>query len=526
MASRRIFFLSSWYVFVNLLIFTSDALSIYGQEVVDNCPFKTGNGYGDGRAISVGEVVSLDTGRWELQLKGAGRTPFCRGADGRAVLRSSVREFLASEAMHALDVATTRALSLVVSDSETVKRPWYSGETKSDAVPQMDDPRLATFPPETRRALLGQLAQQMRDPDQMRNESIAITCRVAPSFIRVGHLELFSRRARRASVDSIAHRQLEQLARHALWREFPAQRATGDNAPLQPQLLAMLREASRRMSILTADWLRVGFCQGNFNSDNCLVAGRTMDYGPFGFVERFEPLWCMWVGGGRHFGFLNQPEAGTKNVATLVKALSPLLDSQGKAEAEEVAEQHHQNAVVASYNVWARKLGLPESNPGVPTLVAGLFQLMEETQADFTLVWRQLAEVVDTGLVSSLSEGLLLSPFLDKDAFYSPLTSAGRNGWAVWLRVYLDALGPDADRATVAATMRAVSPKYVPREWMLKAAYDAANATPPDYGPLKELHQLFTQPYAEQKDFEAKYYRRAPSSVYEGVGQGGVAYMS
>merc|ERR1719326_2088437 len=136
---------------------TPYALSIMGQAMYDNCPFGTGNGYGDGRAISIGEVVAPSGQRWEMQLKGGGRTPFCRGADGRAVLRSSLREFLASEAMHFLRVPTTRALSLVVSRTETTKRPWYSG-ARDDAVPapsiSEDDPRLAKFPPQVRKQLI------------------------------------------------------------------------------------------------------------------------------------------------------------------------------------------------------------------------------------------------------------------------------------------------------------------------------------------------------------------------------------
>ena len=145
------------------------ALSIYGQEMVQNCPFKTGNGYGDGRAISVLEVLLAKDQRWEFQLKGGGTTPYCRGGDGRAILRSSIREFLVSEAMAELGVPTTRALCLYVSQSETISRPWYSPNAKT------------------------------QDPDRMVNEPAAITTRVAPSFLRVGQLELFGRRAKKTN---------------------------------------------------------------------------------------------------------------------------------------------------------------------------------------------------------------------------------------------------------------------------------------------------------------------------------------
>ena len=149
------------------------ALSIFGTEYNQQCPFQTGNGYGDGRAVSVLEAV-IKSRRWEMQLKGGGRTPYCRGADGRAVLRSSVREFLAQEHMHALGVPTSRSLSLYVSKTEKVKRPWYSEGSRS------------------------------QDPDMLISEAVAISTRVAPSFIRVGQLELFGRRARKKERKRVA----------------------------------------------------------------------------------------------------------------------------------------------------------------------------------------------------------------------------------------------------------------------------------------------------------------------------------
>ena len=169
---------------------TGYALSIYGQEMVNNCPFRTGNGYGDGRAISVLEVLLADGQHWEFQLKGGGTTPYCRGGDGRAVLRSSIREFLASEAMAALRVPSTRALCLFVSGSETVRRPWYSPGAKTE------------------------------EPDRMVDEPAAITTRAAPSFLRVGQVELFGRRARH-NAHPRALAELEAIFLHALDREYP-----------------------------------------------------------------------------------------------------------------------------------------------------------------------------------------------------------------------------------------------------------------------------------------------------------------
>ena len=164
------------------------ALSIFGTEYDQQCPFQTGNGYGDGRAVSVLEAV-INGRRWEMQLKGGGRTPYCRGADGRAVLRSSVREFLAQEHMHALGVPTSRSLSLYVSKTEKVRRPWYSQGSRS------------------------------KDPDRLISEAVAISTRVAPSFIRVGQLELFGRRARKKEHPK-AMEELEKIVLHLIDREY------------------------------------------------------------------------------------------------------------------------------------------------------------------------------------------------------------------------------------------------------------------------------------------------------------------
>ena len=167
---------------------TGYALSIYGTEYYQQCPFGTGNGYGDGRAVSILEA-DINGQHWEMQLKGGGQTPYCRGADGRAVLRSSVREFLAQEHMHALGVPTSRSLSLYTSQTETVKRPWFNPGSQS------------------------------RDPEVMIEEAVAITTRVAPSFLRVGQVELFGRRARKNEHPE-AMEELEQIVLHLIDREY------------------------------------------------------------------------------------------------------------------------------------------------------------------------------------------------------------------------------------------------------------------------------------------------------------------
>jgi len=269
------------------------ALSIYGTEYYDQCPFKTGNGYGDGRAISVLEVVTGGK-RWEMQLKGGGKTPYCRGADGRAVLRSSVREFLAQEHMHALGVPTSRSLSLYTSKTETVQRPWYREDSHS------------------------------WDPDVMVSEAVAISTRVAPSFIRVGQVELFARRARK-NEHSKAKEELEKLVLHLMDREYSD--VIDESLSLPEKVVLLALEFRTRLTSLVSNWIRVGYCQGNFNSDNTAVGGFTLDYGPFGFIDMFDPNYQSWTGGGRHFAFLNQPTAAMRNFHSFCTSLAPLLVS-------------------------------------------------------------------------------------------------------------------------------------------------------------------------------------------------------
>lgn len=253
---------------------TPYALSIMGTRYTNNCPYGTGDGYGDGRAVSIGEFNGA-----ELQLKGAGRTPFCRGADGRAVLRSSIREFLASEAMHHLGVPTTRALSLVVSETDTVQRPWYREDSLFGSGPSVideNDPRLAQYSEEERQQIVRQVRRQYKsDPDVMVSESAAITCRVCRSFTRIGHIDLFARRAEKASMvaseatnarfytGSQEWKELEQIIWHACYREFRDTAFTPykDNNDIESAATVLLNESAKKLASMVGNWIRVGFAQ-------------------------------------------------------------------------------------------------------------------------------------------------------------------------------------------------------------------------------------------------------------------------
>jgi len=451
---------------------TGYALSIYGTEYNRQCPFGTGNGYGDGRAVSVLEAV-VGERRWEMQLKGGGRTPYCRGADGRAVLRSSVREFLAQEAMHALGVPTSRSLSLYVSKTDTVRRPWYSEGSRSF------------------------------EPDTMVAEAVAISTRVAPSFLRVGQLELFGRRARNQAHPQ-ALQQLEDIVLHAIDREYAT--AIDSELPTEDKVVRLAEEFRGRLIALVTHWIRVGFCQGNFNSDNCAVGGFTLDYGPFGFCDAFDPQFQSWTGGGQHFSFWNQPVAALRNYESFCTALRPLLEAHPvhlqKVDALRAGFSKAAQSELEA--MWAAKLGLDQFHEQAFQTLA---QLMMETTVDYTIFFRELSSIPDS-----------IEPL--KQSFYTQPSDSLESRWQNWHRDWRQQLGDDP--AAKRTSMKQVNPKYALREWLLAPAYQQAARG--DYSLLRELQTVMATPYAEQSEaVEARYYRLRP---HEFSNLGGVSQMS
>ena len=547
---------------------TPYALSIMGQRYyTNNCPYGTGHGYGDGRAISIGEVFGQ-----ELQLKGAGTTPFHRGADGRAVLRSSLREFLASEAMHYLGVSTTRALSLVVSETETVQRPWYATNNNdnddndsnllSRLPSSLDDARLAQYPVEQRQQILRQLRQQKSDPNILVTEKTAMTCRVARSFVRIGHLDLFARRCEqqqqqpspqytRATDDddttptrydttTLAWKELEEMVWHACFREF---KETAYDPYYQSKDIAaaatvLLEESADRIATMVAEWVRVGFTQGNFNADNCLVAGRTMDYGPFGFVEEYHPLFAKWTGSGQHFGFMNQPNAGYANYNVLVASVVPVIiaatNHNQSDDSAAVAKPFLERAAAVFEQkfdqVFRVKLGFAKDQDVGDDVWAALEPLLRDSRVDWTIFFRQLTAVVhDYSDDSSTDYANMFDVIVGNEeerpgssAFYEPLDQEKREKWIAWIQMWREALKSSQDAATAYERMRKSNPKYILREWMLVDAYtDAANGKEAE---LFNLFDLIQRPYDEGSATEEKrYYRRAPE---EALTKGGTGFMS
>ncbi len=291
---------------------------------------------GDGRAITVGEVIATDGTRQELQLKGAGRTPYSRTADGRAVLRSSVREFMCSEAMHWLGVPTTRALSLAGTGEDVVRDMFYDGH----AAP----------------------------------EPGAIVCRVAPSFVRFGNFQILTARSEDES--------LKKLADYVMREHFPGVATYAD----------WYREICRRTALLMVGWMHLGFVHGVMNTDNLSILGLTIDYGPYGWLEGYDLEWTPNTtdAEGRRYCYGNQPHIAEWNLTRLAEALLPLIPDE--AQLREGLALYAETFRAGWQKALAQKLGLASlDQPGDEELVAGLFAALQETETDFTIFFRNLA---------------------------------------------------------------------------------------------------------------------------------------
>jgi protein adenylyltransferase len=423
---------------------------------------------GDGRAITLAEVVARSGQRWELQLKGAGPTPYSRTADGRAVMRSSVREFLCSEAMHHLGVPTTRALSLIATGDQVVRDMFYDGNP--------------------------------------RPEPGAIVCRMAPSFLRFGNFEILAARGDRATLQQLADYTLEQL--------YPELGPPGPAA-----YAALLERVSRRTAVMIAHWMRVGFVHGVMNTDNMSVLGLTIDYGPYGWLENFDPGWTPNTTDrqGRRYRFGHQPGVALWNLVRFAEALAPLVEDTGPLE---TALGAYETTLRSSLRaMWLEKLGLPaaaaaiEPDPdgfageppplGVPLgdpLLDDLPVVLGLAETDMTLFFRKLANLSSAAVESTDAE--LLAPLAE--AYYEPLPLDPQRSerTASWLRRYLarardEGVNDDERRRR----MNAVNPKFVLRNYLAQLAIDRAEQGDP--GGVVELLDVLRRPYDEQPGKEA-----------------------
>lgn len=419
---------------------------------------------GDGRAINLGEVLNQRGEHWTLQLKGAGSTPYSRTADGLAVLRSSVREFLCSEAMHHLGVPTTRALSLV-STGELVKRDMFY-----DGNPQW--------------------------------EPGAIVCRVAPSFTRFGNFEIFSAR------NDIG--LLKQFTDFTLRADFVDLFAGRTSEFSKPDYLYWFNEVCVRTAQLMAHWMRVGFVHGVMNTDNMSILGLTIDYGPYGWLEPYDPDWTPNTtdAQGRRYRYGNQPRVALWNLAQLANAIYPLIEEVEPLQA--ALENYRVEYESCAQRDAAGKLGLSRFDPEQDqALTEQLLAILHRNEMDMTIFYRNLAHL-DIDQIAQASVKQCVD--IVRESFYGNLDAKSETGLADWMRSYAARLQQDYvltgnSHAQKVARMNAVNPKYVLRNYLAQQAID--KATLGDYSEVEKLLNILRKPYDEQPEYQ-EYFAKRP----------------
>lgn len=378
---------------------------------------------GDGRAILLGALAG-PAGTMELQLKGAGMTPYSRMGDGRAVLRSSIREFLCSEAMAALGVPTTRALVITGSQQGVAREAM---------------------------------------------ETASVVTRMAPSFVRFGSFEHWYHRDK--------PEQLKVLADYVLANFYPE--LSTEKNPYQ----ALLAEVTRRTARMIAHWQAVGFMHGVMNTDNMSILGLTLDYGPFGFMEAFDPAHiCNHTDSQGRYSYANQPQVGHWNCYALGQAMLPLIGTV--EDVEDALDVYRPEFSSTLERLLRAKLGLSTSQPGDQDLFDAMFAAMQRSHVDFTQFFRALGELKMDDVDQ---DTLLRDMFIDRAAF---------DAWAVTYRVRLRSENSvDADRRTA---MHSVNPKYVLRNYLAQVAIEKAQAG--DFSEVCKLLAVLEQPFDEQPE--------------------------
>jgi uncharacterized protein YdiU (UPF0061 family) len=377
---------------------------------------------GDGRAMTLGELpVADNSAPWDIQLKGAGPTPYSRFSDGRAVLRSSIREYLCSEAMHGLGIATTRALCLLDSQTQVYREEIESGAT---------------------------------------------VCRVAQSHIRFGSFEHFHYRSQPDSVKA--------LADYVIQRNFP-EWADADN-----KYYLMFENCVIKTAKMIAQWQSVGFNHGVMNTDNMSIIGDTIDYGPFGFLDAYDPDHiCNHSDTNGRYSFKNQPSVGLWNLNALATSLTSLVENEDLIRA---LKQYEPEFLDQFRHIMASKMGLEEYRVEDEQLINQLLELLHINNVDYTILFRTLGTFSDQN--SSIRD-----QFLDRD------------GFDAWAKTYSARLAQqrltDAQRQQ---NMDAVNPKYVLRNYMAQAAIDAAQQG--DYGEVNLLLEVLQSPFEEHPQTE------------------------
>lgn len=408
---------------------------------------------GDGRAINLCEIEH-NKKNWALQLKGAGETPYSRRADGLAVLRSSIREHLCSEAMFHLGVPTTRSLSLMLSGDQVMRDVMYNGNA----------------------AL----------------EKGAIVCRVAPSFIRFGNFEIL---ASRKDVKT-----LKKLADFTIQHFFPNIKSASSQ-----KYIELFNKVTQQTLDMIIHWQRVGFVHGVMNTDNMSILGLTIDYGPYGWLEGYDHNWTPNTTDKemKRYRFGNQPNIALWNLIRLANALYPLVeDSQ---PFENILNQFQPQYEAANLVMMNQKLGLKKNEASNLKLINELTDILQLSETDMTIFFRKLS---DFSKDTDLEKGdHFLNPF--KDAFYQPDEIKGLilAQWSTWFSSYKNHLKKEnRDHTEKKAGMNKANPKYVLRNYMAQLAIDAADEG--DYSVIDELYELLKKPYNEQPNMEQWFAKR------------------
>lgn len=455
-------------------ISTQEFLDIFsGAKVLDNTnPYAMCYGghqfgnwagqLGDGRAINLTEVVH-ENKRWALQLKGAGETPFSRTADGLAVLRSSIREHLCSEAMFHLGVPTTRSLSLALTGDQVLRDIMYNGNPAY--------------------------------------EKGAVVCRVAPSFIRFGNFQIFAARKDLKTLTALT----DYTIRHFYPNAEPG---------TKKGYIQFFNEVVERTLEMILHWQRVGFVHGVMNTDNLSILGLTIDYGPYGWLEGYDVDWTPNTTDRSHrrYRFGNQPRVALWNLMQLANAIYPLVD---EAPPFQDALDHFQKEYDRRYlEMMQNKLGIERKENVDQFLVNQLQENLLLTETDMTIFFRNLAHFKKETVIDE--EGNFLS--IVRDAFYQPEDIKGKvlEAWVDWFNNYKEKITQeylsDEERKN---KMNTFNPKYVLRNYMAQLAIDAADQN--DFSLVNELFELLKQPYEEQEEHE-KWFAKRPEWARHKVG--------
>lgn len=409
---------------------------------------------GDGRAITLGEVIGTNGVRCELQLKGAGPTPYSRTADGRAVLRSSIREFLCSEAMHHLGIPTTRALSLITTGDMVVRDMFYDGRA--------------------------------------REEPGAIVCRVAPSFIRFGNFEILAAR------NDIA--LLERLVDFTIARDFP--HLASLHGDPEAQRAAWFAEVCERTAGMIVHWMRVGFVHGVMNTDNMSILGLTIDYGPYGWLDNFDPQWTPNTtdAAGRRYRYEQQPGIAQWNLVRLAEALVPIFTSEEPLQ--QGLSRFSATYLTDVAQMQRDKFGLRDVRDGDDDLIHAGFALLQAAEVDYTLFFRALGNLPEVLPPDDKAVELL------GDVFYNDDTRSEHLGaFSAWIRRWHARVSTQGETgAARRARMHAANPKYVLRNYLAQQAIDAAEAG--DGSLITTLLEVMRRPYDEQPQYAAFAARR------------------